>query len=518
MRTLLDRNLEALGTHPLARRLLAGGIPLEVAPLPWPPLPKAPLLFCVGAASPSDLQAALSAGQRIWLWERSAPRLRAFLETEDFSATLQSGQFQLFCGLDLLELELPPGTPVVLHPLLGSRYAVERDWLSRRPARRALVVEGGLLIHELGAALQAQGFGVWTWETSRLPTEELLQIARHYAPERVFAINHLPGLPEIVEQLSAELPGLHLDVWEIDPATAPIQAPTRPVPHTTLYTWRHAQVPVFQAKGYRSTWLPLGSDPEWRHPRTLSAEEQSFYGAPVTFVGRSMLLEARRYQPELIRRIAQVLGDPEEAARIVAQILRAQRETPEVYRIPALLHDAVPGLPAPQAGEADPVQLGGELAAAEFRLTVVANLGRYGAHVWGDEGWKSVERHGVRWRGPAGHQEQVPRIYSNGGIHVDIGRLYQLDIVTLRVFDVLACGGFLLAQHNDNLAQMFVLGEEIDSWRTISELRAKIEYYLERPELRRRIAAAGRARVLRDHTVQQRVRRMLAAEPDSQLS
>jgi spore maturation protein CgeB len=92
---------------------------------------------------------------------------------------------------------------------------------------------------------------------------------------------------------------------------------------------------------------------------------------------------------------------------------------------------------------------------------------------------------------------------------VDIGRIYQLDIVTLRVFDVLACGGFLLAHHNDDVVRLFEPGVELDTWRTIDELQSKITRYLPEPELRRRIGEAGRARVLRDHTVRQRLAELL---------
>lgn len=522
----LDRNLEALRrarpvtggptreqNASLSARLRAGGTAPEVAPSPWPALPDAPLVLCVGAASPAGLRDALAAGRTLWLWERSAPLLRAFLTAVDVADALRDGRLRLACDLDLLDLRLPEGTPVVAHPLLGPRYARELAWLAHRPARRALVVDGGLMVEEVSRALAAEGYGLWTWETGRLPPEELERIALSFRPERVFVVNHAPGVPEAVEALTARLPGLHLDVWEIDPSIEPIRPPRRPVPHTTVHTWRKLHVPLFQAAGYRASWLPLASDPDWRRPVTLTPDEQATYGAPVTFVGRSMLLEGKRYQKELVARIAATRRGEratEEAAALVAGVLAEQRQTPEVYRLPALLRERCPELPAPSPDrrEADPAALAGEVAAAELRLSVVATLGRFGAHVWGDEGWKAVVPHGVTWRGPAGHAQQLPRIYSNGGIHVDIGRIYQLDIVTLRVFDVLACGGFLLAHHNAELEELFVVGEELETWRTLPELVEKVRHYLDRPEDRQRIAAAGRARVLRDHTVRGRLAAM----------
>lgn len=151
----------------------------------------------------------------------------------------------------------------------------------------------------------------------------------------------------------------------------------------------------------------------------------------------------------------------------------------------------------------------GEIAGAFWRLEVLAALAPQGAQVWGDTGWKAIERNGVRYRGFAGHTRDLGAIYSAADINLDIGRVYQSDIVTMRVFDVLACGGFLLAAWSEGLAELFELGVELDTWRTIPELMDKVGFYLERPDVRARMADRGRARVLRDHTVRGRIRTML---------
>ena len=99
---------------------------------------------------------------------------------------------------------------------------------------------------------------------------------------------------------------------------------------------------------------------------------------------------------------------------------------------------------------------------------------------------------------------------SNGAIHLDIGRLYQPDIVTMRVFDVLACGGFLLAGHSEALLEMFTPGVELECWSTLDELEDKVRFYQQHPDKAQTIALAGRARVLRDHTIRQRLLTMLS--------
>ena len=158
----------------------------------------------------------------------------------------------------------------------------------------------------------------------------------------------------------------------------------------------------------------------------------------------------------------------------------------------------------------DPALWLGELIAAERRLSHVAALAPLGVEVWGDAGWRQVADRGVVWRGLAGHKHALTRIYNAARVHVDINRIYQQDIITMRVFDVLACGGFLLAEHSPGLARCFVIGQEIETWRTQAELVAKARHFLAHPAQAAAIAARGRDRVLRDHRFTDRVGHMLS--------
>jgi spore maturation protein CgeB len=158
-----------------------------------------------------------------------------------------------------------------------------------------------------------------------------------------------------------------------------------------------------------------------------------------------------------------------------------------------------------------PANVLGELSAAEKRLWYISNLAPYEVQVWGDEGWHQLDAHGVNYRGSAGHLYELTKIYNAATIHVDIGRIYQSDIVTMRVFDVLACGGFLLAEYSEGLEELFKLGQELVCYRDLNDLTSKVEYYLAHPDEAHAIAERGRARVERDHTIAQRLQQMLKA-------
>ncbi|HUT43969.1 MAG TPA: glycosyltransferase, partial [Desulfobacterales bacterium] len=153
----------------------------------------------------------------------------------------------------------------------------------------------------------------------------------------------------------------------------------------------------------------------------------------------------------------------------------------------------------------------GEIAAAEKRTNYIANLGSLGVKVWGDDGWMNTEQYGVKYMGSAGHTFEINKIYSASSINVDINRLYQMDIIPMRVFDIMACGGFVLAEYSKELSNIFEIGKEVETYSTLDELVSKATYYLDHESEALEIAKRGRGAVLKNHTISGRVKYMLKA-------
>jgi spore maturation protein CgeB len=403
--------------------------------------------------------------------------------------------------MDLLD-HLPWTGPVLAHPLLARVYPQEHRLLAEGPGpRRALLVTGELFVDDLDAALQARGYTVLPWEVARHAREELEHAARKAAAEVVVAVNYTQGLAEACSALD-----LPLACWEVDPATDRPRL-EGPAGRAHVFTYRRANVPLYEAAGFpRVRYLPLATDPTRRQPPAEPPGPR--HQAPISFVGSSMVRQSLAHKAAFLRGFCAWTGAPDEASgqRVLEQVLQAQRRTRE-FVIPDLLERACPGWRAAAHArrEHDPALLVGEMAAAEKRLNTVAALGPLGIKAWGDDGWKLCARAGVTVAGPAGHGAELNAIYAGSRLNLDINRLYQPDIATMRVFDILACGGFVLAEHNEALAELFELGRELVTWNGIDDLLAKARHYLAHPEESRRIAEAGRARVLAEHTVGRRL-------------
>jgi ubiquinone/menaquinone biosynthesis C-methylase UbiE/MoaA/NifB/PqqE/SkfB family radical SAM enzyme len=75
----------------------------------------------------------------------------------------------------------------------------------------------------------------------------------------------------------------------------------------------------------------------------------------------------------------------------------------------------------------------------------------------------------------------------------------------MRLFEASGCGSLLVTDYKDNLNELFEVGKEIVAYRSEEECAALVNYYLKHPQEAERIACAGQARTLGDHTYSKRM-------------
>ena len=77
--------------------------------------------------------------------------------------------------------------------------------------------------------------------------------------------------------------------------------------------------------------------------------------------------------------------------------------------------------------------------------------------------------------------------------------------VNLRIFEALAAGCFLLTDHCEEIAELFIVGHEIETYRSSGELAEKVAYYLNNDDKRLEIAHNGHQIFLSKHTWKARI-------------
>lgn len=110
---------------------------------------------------------------------------------------------------------------------------------------------------------------------------------------------------------------------------------------------------------------------------------------------------------------------------------------------------------------------------------------------------------------PGVKTEELPYIYNTSKINLNI-TLHCIETgASQRIFDVMGAGGFLLSNYQEELAEMFVPGEEIVLFHNEQELMEAVDYYMEHEDERERIAKNGQKKVLEQHDLHLKLEQML---------
>lgn len=121
---------------------------------------------------------------------------------------------------------------------------------------------------------------------------------------------------------------------------------------------------------------------------------------------------------------------------------------------------------------------------------------------------------GRGWR--RGHipADDIPKVFAQSKIILGVGTIrYTKDFYALKMrdFDGPMSGSMYLTHDNKDLYDLYRVGEEIVTYKTVEECVEKAEYYCRNDDEREMIAAKGRCRSEKDHTWAQRFERILLA-------
>lgn len=384
----------------------------------------------------------------------------------------------------------------------------------RRQPRLLLLTSAYFLLGELAAACKRLDVPHLLLDLAakemdaELFVRTLRETAAAFRPEAIVTVNHLGVDREGVLQALARDLGLPLVSWFVD--NPEFILPVFPPPdaeNTLILTWDADSLEAVRALGFsKVAWLPLGADPERFRPGRPGRPE---WRAPVSFVGNSMLtktarrLDTARPGPALLAAFADLAsGFAATGERNVRAFVAARH--PEL--LPEL--DAL-GVERATAFATAVVWR----ATLEYRLDCVARTLPFAPLIAGDPGWRELlpAVPGLRLHPEIGYYEELPGFYPQSDVNFNCTSVQMKGAVNQRVFDVPAAGAFLLTDRRAQLESMFEPGREIALFESPEEVPELLARYLADAPARRRIAQAGRARVLAEHTYEHRLRSLLAA-------
>lgn len=105
---------------------------------------------------------------------------------------------------------------------------------------------------------------------------------------------------------------------------------------------------------------------------------------------------------------------------------------------------------------------------------------------------------------------EMPLIFHNSKINLNITAKAIRTGLPLRIFDVLGCGGFLITNYQSELADIFSIGTDLECYTSEEELLSKVDYYLTHDKDRIEIAQNGFEAVKKYHNYPERLLQMLS--------
>ncbi len=402
-------------------------------------------------------------------------------------------------------------------PLLSSLRNTERVKLwdrLRYPKFRedvrtvALIDFGYFLTREIECA-----FGQLGHQVVRVPVNKgdsgevivssLIEAVLECKPDFILTVNHL-GLDEdgILTSFleSIEMP---LASWYVDSPNLIVKTFRGNVsPYVAIFLWDRSYSEGMRNMGFESvTYLPLATDPAVFRP-AAAGTELGPYRCDVGFVGNSMVVPMREKLSRVPERLHTLVED-------LSLFLSSNRVSFDsaLTTVDEDVRRILGSLPAKEAVDFEAAVLW--RATLLYRLSCIRGLGEFHPVIRGDEEWNGLLSEGFDLRPPLHYYNELPLFYSACAVNFNATSLQMPGAVNQRVFDVPACGGFLITDRQEGLEELFEPGKEVVTYTDPEEIPSLVRFYLDKPGAREAVAGRARKRVLKEHTYRQRIGKMI---------
>ncbi len=338
--------------------------------------------------------------------------------------------------------------------------------------------------------------------------EQIIKTILEFKPDFLFTINHLGLDREGVLAGFLEKIEMPFASWYVDNPNLIIKQYNKNVtPYCTLFLWDKNNISDMKKLNFEHTfYLPLGVDERRFRPICEQANPFAPITPEVSFVGNSMA--------QKVRECLKKTGVNGSLAALFHNIAIKYMESPDRH-IDNIIKRTFPHLHHEFSGLKNPAKSNYEAAVSweatrVYRLDRILRLLEFHPVIAGDQYWAElIDSKYFRYHRELTYYDELPFFYNASTINFNATSRQMKGAVNQRVFDVPACNKFLLTDYQDQLEDLFKIGEEIICYHDPAEIPDLVGYYLNHPSDRICIAKNGYKRVLRDHTYVSRVGEMI---------
>lgn len=326
----------------------------------------------------------------------------------------------------------------------------------------------------------------------------------------VFSINFFPAISYTCEKL--KVPYV---CWSVDSPVPELFSNALRNSYNRIFLFDRAQYDFFSPVNPNCIYyLPLATNVNRWEEIVLSMTEADFetYGGDVAFVG-SLYTEkckfdklalsdhTRGFVDGLMEAQLKVFGCNFIPESLTEEVIREiAGADPDFYRSNDVFTDISRYLVAHQ-------YIGMKLAAVERERTLKFLSERFPVNLYTRSDVSALS--GADCRGGVSTLTEMPKVFHASRINLNITMRPIETGLSLRIWDVLGCAGFLITNYQAEIPEYFEIGKELETYETLEELEEKIRYYLSHEEERVEIAINGYEKVKNYHTYEKRLAQML---------
>ncbi|WP_027721934.1 CgeB family protein [Maridesulfovibrio zosterae] len=336
--------------------------------------------------------------------------------------------------------------------------------------------------------------------------EDLLKAVVDFKPDFALTVNHFGvdregKLTELLLKLK-----LPLASWFVDNPQLILYRYKDVLPDlTAIFTYDAGNLDIMREKGFQNIfYLPLATDPKRFRPDLAG---KSMWRADVSFVGNSMVCAVEKTIRE-----SGISGSLLSGYSVLAEEFGASDEL-SVEKFLQNLHPEL--LDEMEKFPSDEHRLSFEAlitweATRQYRLSCIKAVLPFNPLIVGDDGWDSLlERGDWRYLSSLDYYADLPAFYPMSKVSFNCTSRQMKGAVNQRIFDVPACGGFVLTDYREQMEDLFEPDKEIISYDDVSEIPQLLKKWLADESGRKRISNAARKRILASHTYEHRLQDLI---------
>lgn len=325
-----------------------------------------------------------------------------------------------------------------------------------------------------------------------------------FRPDFLFTINHI-GLRREIRDLLSRFRLPYVSWWVDNPI--PLLSHGFQSHNCILFVWDRYYVPILKIGGFSRVYhLPLATNPRIFKKMELKEEDIKRFSCNLSFVGGAFYNGFKLYDRYRKR-------DDKRLIEIIDETLSLYSKNPCLDPV-EIFNQIKERKGYPEGLDKGSLIVDLEMMASSiYRKSIIEGVMDLGLRVYGDPNWGTILDKGG-YLGPIGYGADLSALYNASKINLNITKPQLKTTVNQRVFDVSACGGFLLSDFRIDLGRLFELDKEIVFYKDLEDLREKILYFLSNQKERERIAERAMKRVLMEHTYLHRMRDLVRSIED----